>query len=167
MSTLLRIDLSSPVPPFEQIRAGIERLIARGALDDGARLPTVRSLAADLGVATGTVARAYRELEQAGLVEGRGRRGTLVRVPPTDGSSSGIAGNAERAVPPDIDPDVDPDLDWDVDPDIGPDLREAVALAVTAARAGGVSAEDLAVLVRRAYAAPAPGPDIGGNDQSA
>jgi GntR family transcriptional regulator len=163
VSTLLRIDLSSPVPPFEQIRAGIERLIARGALDDGTRLPTVRSLAADLGVATGTVARAYRELEQAGLVEGRGRRGTLVRVPPTHGSSSGVAGDAACAVPPatgpDVGPAVPPAIGPDLGPDLGRDLREAIALAVTAARAGGVSPEDLTVLVRRAYAALDPGPD--------
>lgn len=85
MSADLRLDLSSPVPPFEQIRAGIAGLVRSGVLLPGARLPTVRSLAADLGVAAGTVARAYRELEAAGVVEGHGRRGTTVRPAPPRG----------------------------------------------------------------------------------
>jgi DNA-binding transcriptional regulator YhcF (GntR family) len=45
----------------------------------GQRLPTVRKLAADLGLAPNTVARAYRELEADGFVETRGRNGTVVR----------------------------------------------------------------------------------------
>jgi hypothetical protein len=48
-------------------------------LQAGQRLPPVRQVAADLGLAGGTVARAYRELAQAGLVEGGGRHGTLIR----------------------------------------------------------------------------------------
>lgn len=75
----LRVDLSSPVPPYEQLRAQIAGLIAAGGLRPDDRLPSVRQLAADLGLAGGTIARAYRELEQAGLVEGRGRHGTVVR----------------------------------------------------------------------------------------
>ena len=78
----LRVDLSSPVPPYEQLRAQIAGLIAAGALRPDDRLPSVRQLAADLGLAGGTIARAYRELEQAGLVEGRGRHGTVVRHDP-------------------------------------------------------------------------------------
>jgi DNA-binding transcriptional regulator YhcF (GntR family) len=75
----LRVDLSSPVPPYEQLRAQIAGLIGSGGLSPDDRLPSVRQLAADLGLAGGTVARAYRELEQSGLVEGRGRHGTVVR----------------------------------------------------------------------------------------
>jgi GntR family transcriptional regulator len=75
----LRVDLSSPVPPYEQLRAQIAGLIATGGLHQDDRLPSVRQLAADLGLAGGTIARAYRELERAGLVEGRGRHGTVVR----------------------------------------------------------------------------------------
>ena len=78
----LRVDLTSPVPPYEQLRAQIAGLITVGALHPDDRLPSVRQLAADLGLAGGTVARAYRELEQAGLVEGRGRHGTVVRPDP-------------------------------------------------------------------------------------
>lgn len=78
MSTLITVDLRDATPPFEQIRAQIASLIAVGDLADGTRLPTVRALAGDLGVATGTVARAYKELEAQGLVESRRRLGTVV-----------------------------------------------------------------------------------------
>ena len=61
MSPTLRIDVGSSVPPFEQIRGQVAGLIASGALSPGDRLPTVRDLASDLGVAVGTVQRAYRE----------------------------------------------------------------------------------------------------------
>jgi DNA-binding transcriptional regulator YhcF (GntR family) len=74
----LRIDLDSPVPPYEQVRVRIAELAAQGRLAAGAKLPPVRQLATDLGLAANTVARAYRELEQAGLVETRGRAGTVV-----------------------------------------------------------------------------------------
>jgi GntR family transcriptional regulator len=78
----LSVDLASPVPPYEQLRAQVAGLIATGDLQAGARLPSVRQLAADLGLAGGTVARAYHELELAGLVEGRGRHGTVIRPRP-------------------------------------------------------------------------------------
>lgn len=81
MSTLITVDLRDATPPFEQIRAQIASLIAVGHLGDGTRLPTVRALAGDLGVATGTVARAYKELEAQGLVESRRRLGTVVTGP--------------------------------------------------------------------------------------
>jgi DNA-binding transcriptional regulator YhcF (GntR family) len=74
----LTVDPAGAVPPYEQIRAGIARQAADGVLAAGARLPTVRELAARLGVAVNTVARAYRELEQAGLVQTRGRHGSFV-----------------------------------------------------------------------------------------
>ena len=72
------IDADSAVPPYEQVRLRIAELAAGGELAAGTKLPPVRRLAADLGLAANTVARAYRELEQAGLVETRGRAGTLV-----------------------------------------------------------------------------------------
>jgi GntR family transcriptional regulator len=79
----LSVDVTSPTPPYEQIRAQIAIHIHSGRLLDGARLPTMRALAADLGVAVGTVARAYRELEAAGLVASRRRTGTVVTSPPS------------------------------------------------------------------------------------
>jgi DNA-binding transcriptional regulator YhcF (GntR family) len=51
-------------------------------LPPGSRLPTIRQLAADLGIAAGTVARAYRELEAAGIIVTRGRHGTHIADPP-------------------------------------------------------------------------------------
>jgi DNA-binding transcriptional regulator YhcF (GntR family) len=72
------ITAGSAVPPFEQVRGQLAQQIADGTLVVGTRLPTVRQLAADLGLAANTVARAYRELEEAGLVETRGRAGTVV-----------------------------------------------------------------------------------------
>lgn len=80
MSSDLRIvvDLGSAEPPFEQVRAQLAGLIGSGRLLPGERLPTVRALAADLGLAVNTVARAYKELEAAGLVETRRRAGTVV-----------------------------------------------------------------------------------------
>jgi DNA-binding transcriptional regulator YhcF (GntR family) len=75
---MITIDTRSAVPPFEQIRVQFAAQIASGSLPAGTRLPTVRRLADDLGLAVNTVARSYRELEAAGLVETRGRGGTTV-----------------------------------------------------------------------------------------
>jgi DNA-binding transcriptional regulator YhcF (GntR family) len=75
---MIVIDSHSPVPPFEQVRVQFARQIHDGALVVGTKLPTIRRLAADLGLAVNTVARAYRELEDASLVETRGRGGTYV-----------------------------------------------------------------------------------------
>src|SRR6187549_1756122 len=66
-------------PPFEQARSQIAVQIAAGALPSGTRLPTVRALADELGLAVNTVARVYKELEADGLVVTEGRRGTFVR----------------------------------------------------------------------------------------
>ncbi|MCY1158563.1 MAG: GntR family transcriptional regulator [Citricoccus sp.] len=74
----LAINDSSTVPPFEQVRTGLLDLIHRHRLPVGTKLPTVRGLAAALGVAANTVARAYKELEQAGVVTARPRLGTVV-----------------------------------------------------------------------------------------
>lgn len=82
-SPYLTVDTASPVPPYEQIRVQLAELILHGVLAPGSRLPPVRQLASDLGLATGTVARAYREVETAGLVVSRRGGGTRVAVPPT------------------------------------------------------------------------------------
>ena len=65
---------------YEQIRAQLADLIVRGVLTPHERLPTVRQLAADLGLATGTVARSYQELEHAGMIVTRRGAGTRVRA---------------------------------------------------------------------------------------
>jgi DNA-binding transcriptional regulator YhcF (GntR family) len=81
---MLVIDPDSTVPPYEQVRAQLAHQVETGALPAGHRLPTVRKLAADLGLAANTVARAYRELEQFGVLQTRGRRGTFVTVSGAD-----------------------------------------------------------------------------------
>lgn len=74
----ITVDVRAATPPYEQIRSQIAAYVDAGLLAEGTRLPTMRALAADLGVATGTVARAYAELEGAGLVASRRRTGTVV-----------------------------------------------------------------------------------------
>jgi DNA-binding transcriptional regulator YhcF (GntR family) len=81
---ILRVEPGSPLPPYEQIRSQIATMAATGVLEAGTRLPPIRQLASDLGLAGGTVARAYRELEQEGVIVTRGRHGTFVqRARPT------------------------------------------------------------------------------------
>ena len=88
----IHIDPGSPVPPYEQVRLRIAELAAGGDLPAGTKLPPVRGLATDLGLAANTVARAYRELELAGLVETRGRAGTVVTS-----RAAGTSARAQRA----------------------------------------------------------------------
>jgi GntR family transcriptional regulator len=80
---IIEVDTGDPVPPYEQIRSQLATMIASGVLSSGDRLPPVRQLAADLGLAVNTVARAYRELESDGLVVGRVRHGTTVTAGPS------------------------------------------------------------------------------------
>nr|WP_141925224.1 GntR family transcriptional regulator [Haloactinospora alba] len=79
---MITVDPRSYLPPFEQVRDQIRGRVGTGELPVGSRLPPVRRLAADLGVAPNTVARAYRELEREGVLDGRGARGTFVAAPP-------------------------------------------------------------------------------------
>lgn len=78
MSVRIAVDLDSSVPAYEQLRTQVVAHVAAGRLRPGDRLPTIRALAADLGLAPGTVARAFRELELAGVVQTRRRTGTVV-----------------------------------------------------------------------------------------
>ena len=95
---IVDVDLSSPVPPFEQVRNQISALAAAGVLPVGTRLPSIRQLAADLGLAPGTVARAYRELEAEGVVASRVRHGTtvLARPAPTEAERAARLEDAAR-----------------------------------------------------------------------
>ena len=88
----MAIDMTAPVPPYEQIREQLARAIEDGTLVPATKLPTVRQLAADLDLAVNTVARAYRELESAGLIETRGRNGSFVT-----GGASPARRHAQRA----------------------------------------------------------------------
>ena len=75
---IIEVDTHSPTPPYEQIRSQLATMIAAGTLAAGTHLPSIRQLAADLGLAANTVARSYRELELEGLVSSRVRHGTVV-----------------------------------------------------------------------------------------
>jgi DNA-binding transcriptional regulator YhcF (GntR family) len=76
---LVALDSASSTPPYEQLRDQLERLISSGEMPAGHRLPSIRQLAADLSVAPGTVARAYADLERAGLIRSRRPQGTFVQ----------------------------------------------------------------------------------------
>ncbi len=88
MSLALTLDPGDPTPPYEQLRRQLADLITAGQLGPGVRLPPLRQLAGDMGVAVGTVARTFRELEHEGLITSRRGGGTRVaatgRAPATD-----------------------------------------------------------------------------------
>lgn len=97
MAIDLAIDPQSPHPPFEQLRRQlIERIMTR-ALPAGTRLPAVRALAAELGLAANTVARAYKELESEGYLITRGRAGTSVAPIAPPGADAVREAEAETA----------------------------------------------------------------------
>ncbi|MCX5597950.1 GntR family transcriptional regulator [Streptomyces phaeochromogenes] len=88
----LKIDIEDDagIAPYEQVRAQISEQARAGALPVGYRLPTVRGLAEELGLAANTVAKAYRALESDGVIETRGRNGTFV-------AAAGSAADREAA----------------------------------------------------------------------
>ena len=75
---IVEVDPDSYVPPYEQIRHQIATMIDSGVLPPAARLPSIRQLAGDLGLAANTVARSYRELEATGVIVTRVGNGTTV-----------------------------------------------------------------------------------------
>ncbi len=75
---ILSVDPSRALPVYEQVREQIRRMVAAGTLTPGTRLPTIRQLAADLGLAKGTIERAYELLEGDAVIERHGRNGTYV-----------------------------------------------------------------------------------------
>ena len=94
-----------------EIVGSVRSLVARGVLQDGSLLPPVRALADQLGLNRNTVAAAYRQLAERGLVEGRGRGGTVVASPERlhgEGSPSAVpavdlaGGNPDPALLPDL-----------------------------------------------------------------
>ncbi len=120
---LIEIDLDSPVPTFEQVRDQLAAYIDAEVLAPGDRLPSIRQLANDLGVATNTIQRAYRELEADGVIRARGRHGTVVSAR-TDG------------------PDGDPAT---------PAMREAAERLARETAASGGSVEDVIRAARTAF----------------
>jgi GntR family transcriptional regulator len=76
------LDFRSHVPIYVQLVERIKHLVASGVLEPGSQLPTVRQLAAELRVNFNTVARAYRILDEAGVISTQQGRGTYVLDPP-------------------------------------------------------------------------------------
>lgn len=75
---MLEIQSNSPIPIYEQLIAGIKKMIQTGDLEKGESLPSIRALASTLDVAANTVARAYNELERDGYIKSYGVKGTFV-----------------------------------------------------------------------------------------
>lgn len=95
MTPNITIDPGSADAPYEQLRAQIADQARSGALPVGHRLPTVRALAEELGLAANTVAKAYRALEGDGVIETRGRNGTFVAAA-GDAAQRRVAASAAR-----------------------------------------------------------------------
>ncbi len=131
MSVGLRVDAGDPTPPYEQLRRQVLVHVASGVVTEGARMPPVRQLAADLGVAAGTVARTYKELEASGIVRTARRAGTTV--------AAGAAELARSSL---------------VVADSGPGLDELALGFVATARAAGAGDGVIEAAVRSALARP-------------
>lgn len=92
MGDMLTIDPNSSAPVFQQVCDWVTEGVKTGEVPPGTRLPAVRTLATELGIAANTVAKAYRQLETEGHVQTRGRNGTVVLDAPT-----GYRSRASRA----------------------------------------------------------------------
>lgn len=117
----VQVDSTSAVPPYQQIIDQVAEAVATGRLIPGERLPTVRDLAGELGLAPGTVARAYAELESRGVVETRGPKGTSVATRSADPNGA-----------------------------VGPELRRLLRPSVVAAHTLGARADDLRAALEEA-----------------
>lgn len=90
----LTVDPEDNQPIYRQVADGIKNLIARGDLAEGATLPPVRQLAADLGVNLNTIATSYRELQSEGLIVVKHGSGAVVAS--ATSAPSGNEKNDER-----------------------------------------------------------------------
>ncbi|MCI0384815.1 GntR family transcriptional regulator [Streptomyces sp. CNQ085] len=95
MPLRITVDPDVPAAPYEQVRAQIAEQARGGDLPVGHRLPTVRGLAGELGLAANTVAKAYRALEADGVIETRGRHGSFIAA--TGGTTAREAAVAARS----------------------------------------------------------------------
>jgi GntR family transcriptional regulator len=99
----IKIDFRTGAPIYIQIIEQVQQMVASGELKPGDQLPTVRQLATDLRVNFNTVARAYRVLDEAGLISTQQGRGTYIWEPPSDQITSqlrneSLAGLAQHFV---------------------------------------------------------------------
>ena len=96
MDVSIHIDSAEPV--YEQIVRQIQHGVRNGVLAAGTPLPSVRQLAADLGLNRNTVARAYKMLEERGVIRTAGRKGTFVGGAAAEAVARLIANRAERVL---------------------------------------------------------------------
>lgn len=82
----ISVDSTDKTPPYQQVRQQILTAISKGKLKAGTKLPSVRALAEQLGLAVNTAAKVYKELEAGGAVVTRGRHGTIVQATDDEGS---------------------------------------------------------------------------------
>ena len=87
MDSVYKVNPQLDVPIYQQLVDSIRAAIKNGDLPAGHQLPTVQEMTERLGIARGTIKRAYDELELAGLVEKAQGRGTFVRYQPANSSS--------------------------------------------------------------------------------
>ena len=113
----ITLEPDSPVPIFEQLHDGILAAIASGDLRDGDRLDPVRKVAADFGINPATVKKAYDQLAEEGIIETRGRSGSVVRL--------GVGAS----------------------PSAASELERELARALTRARAQGFAASDIRLII--------------------
>lgn len=86
----IRIDLLSKIPIYVQIIDQVKHMIAIGTLKPGDQLPTVRQLATDLRVNFNTIARAYRMLDDEGLISTQHGRGTFILAPSSEANGEAL-----------------------------------------------------------------------------
>ena len=84
----IKLDFRSKMPIYVQIIDQIKHLIASGVLEPDVQLPTIREMAADLDVNFTTVARAYRLMDEEGLISTQHGRGTYILPLPVDQTAS-------------------------------------------------------------------------------
>ncbi|MFA6583546.1 MAG: GntR family transcriptional regulator [Elusimicrobiaceae bacterium] len=89
---MIEMDFNSTVPLYDQLKAGIKGLVAKGLLLPGDQAPSVRSLAVSLKINPNTVARALRELAQEGFLDSRRGGGNYVSESAPALVKDGLAG---------------------------------------------------------------------------
>ena len=88
---MLSLNYRDTRPIYEQIKEGMKRLIVSGAMKEGDKLPSVRTMATDLAINPNTIQKAYNELENEGYIYSRRASGSFVMP------RSAVAENTEQS----------------------------------------------------------------------
>ena len=118
---MLRLDNNSPVPIYEQIKAELRGLVARGLLKTGDQIPSIRALSQMLLLNPNTIARAYRELVAEGFLETRRGEGNYI----SDDARANVSNNLDA-------------------------VRKQLIDVVLASRRAGLSWKDIQLLIQKA-----------------